>query len=124
MSLFEQATRNKYRYATNRGLVTTEDLWDLSLQELDQTAVGLNRQIKATQEESFLAENKTDESLIGRLEVLKAVITYKQEQEENRKQEAVKRTERAKLLELLDAKKDEHLATLSVEEIQKKLAAL
>lgn len=124
MSLFENATRNKYRYLTGRGFVTTEDLWDLSLQELDRTAVQLNREIKTTQEESFLAKNTTDTNLIERLEVLKTIITYKQDQEEIRKQEALRKVQREKLLELIDQKQHQQLSELSVEELKERVNQL
>lgn len=124
MSLFENATRNKYRYLTTRGFVTTEDLWDLSLQELDRTAIQLNREIKTTQEESFLAKNTTDTTLVERLEVLKTIITYKQNQEENRRQEALKKVQREKLLELIDQKQNQELSQLSVEELKARVNQL
>lgn len=123
-SLFEQATRSKFRFSTTRGLVTTEDLWDLSLEELDLCAVALNRKIKATQEESFLTKATTDDRLVSQLEVLKRVIEYKQEQEELKKQEAIRKAQREKLLELIDQKQYQQLSELSVEELKEQLAQL
>jgi hypothetical protein len=124
MELFEKATRQKYRYLTAKGSVTTEDLWDLSLLELDKTAVALNREIKEIQEESFLAKSTTDERMAEQLEVLKTVIKYKQEEEQNKRLEAERKAERARLLEILDQKQGEQLMSLSIDEIRERLNAV
>ncbi len=133
MSLFENATRKKYRYFIDNkidnknkpgyftGYVTTEDLWDFSLEELDKTAVALNRKIKETQEESFLAKSKTDDGLLEQLEVLKRVIAYKQEQEEAKARELERKAKEKTLLELLDKKQQKKLDSLSEEELLEQL---
>ena len=56
--LFKQATQNKYRFESTKGLLTVEDLWDLSLTALDNVAVTLDEQIqKASRPGNLL--NKT-----------------------------------------------------------------
>ena len=43
--LFENAVRKKYRYPFN-GMISTEDLWDLSLKNLDTIYKALKSEIK------------------------------------------------------------------------------
>lgn len=43
INMFEIATKNKYRYPFNKGLITTEDLWNLSLKDLDNIFKVLNK---------------------------------------------------------------------------------
>ena len=45
MSIFEKATRGKMRFQF-KGLVSVEDLWDLSVQDLDKIFKSLNSQKK------------------------------------------------------------------------------
>ena len=47
MELFEIATRNKYRFPF-KGWISTEDLWDLSVQNLDGIFKTLNKEFKTT----------------------------------------------------------------------------
>lgn len=44
--MFEKASRIKLRYSTNRGVLSVEDLWDLSLEQLDPIAINLNKSLK------------------------------------------------------------------------------
>ena len=60
--MFEKATQEKYRFETTKGLVNTEDLWDLPLVGgnccLDDIAKDLNRDVKENEEESFIVKKK------------------------------------------------------------------
>ena len=63
MNIFEMATRNKFRFPY-KGLISVEDLWDLSHVQLDSIYKNLNKEIKQTQEESLLsAKNSEDAEL-------------------------------------------------------------
>ena len=43
MSIFEQSSRFKLRFQTNKYLLATEDLWDLSLPIMDTLAKAVNK---------------------------------------------------------------------------------
>ena len=51
--MFEVAVRDKFRYPY-KGVIATEDLWDLSVQQLDGIFKTLKSQEKKAQEESLL----------------------------------------------------------------------
>ena len=96
--LFLAASRRQLRFATGKGYATVEDLWSLSLKSLDAIAVALDEQIKPGRK-SFLenpdaraSEAEADNNL--RLEILKAVITVKQDENKAAYAEASKRTQR------------------------------
>lgn len=55
-NMFEIATRTKMRFPF-KGMISVEDLWDLSVQNLDKVFKTLNSQRKEAQEESLLHEN-------------------------------------------------------------------
>ena len=49
-NMFEIATRNKFRFPF-KGVISTEDLWDLSVVSLDNVFKTLNSEMKKTKEE-------------------------------------------------------------------------
>ncbi len=123
--MFEQATRQKIRFTTNRGLLSVEDVWDLGLEELDALAKSLNRQIKEQAEESFIETKTAAASLLDlRFEIVKHIIAVKLQEREDRKLAAEKRQRKQQILELIEAKKTEALSAKTLEELQAELAAL
>lgn len=55
-TLFELATRQKLRFASPKGLLTVEDLWDLPMTgntSLDSVSKLANRDVKVSAEESL-----------------------------------------------------------------------
>lgn len=124
MSLIEVAVRNKYRFQTNQGLVSVEDLYDLPLQSvrgssLDQIAISLNKQIKALGEESFVGDTPVGSvELNNKLEIVKQVIAIKKEQNRLATEAAVKATQNAKIDAIIARKKDTALEEMSIEELE------
>lgn len=131
MDLFQQAARKKFRFMSSKGALTVEQLWDLPLQsrsgfDLDSIAKAINAELKAANEESFVntTNNPTVTHLQAQLELVKYIIQVKLEEGELAKKRAERATERQRLTEILHSKKDEALAGLSVEDIEKRLAEL
>lgn len=131
MNIFEQATRQALRFSSNRGELSTEQLWDLPLTsrqgfDLDSVAKEVNQRLKSVTEESFVtkSQNPAKDSLELKLEILKHIIAVKLKEDEDRRNAAERATERQKLLDILAEKQDSALKELSVEDIQKRLAEL
>jgi len=131
MSLFEQATRGKLRFTTERGVLTTEQLWDLPLQsktqfDLDTLAKGVNRELKAVGEESFVATstNPIAGVLTLKLDVLKHIIGVKMNENKISAERSARAEERQKLLNILDKKKNAALEELTPEQVEARLAEL
>lgn len=124
-NLFFTAALKKYLYPSTKGQVTTQDLFDFTLQALNSTAKTLNAAIKDEEEEDFISSNSVAATdLRNKLEIVKAVIAHKkavQEQNANRKARAA---ERQRLLEILESKQQESLSNLSIEDLEKRLAEL
>jgi len=60
VTIFEKATQEKFRYPSTKGLLTTEQLWELPLTaksgfSLDDVAKAVNAELKAIDTESFVA---------------------------------------------------------------------
>ena len=119
-NIFEVATRKKYRYPY-KGMITTEDLWDLPLTALDSIYKTLNKQAKQSQEESLLNTSATNETLENQIAIIKYIVTTKQQEQVDRLKEKERAEQKQKIMEILADKQDETLKEKSVEELQKML---
>ena len=130
-NMFEYATRNKLRFATTRGEVSVEQLWDIPLRSRDDfnlnaVAKAANKAVKDVSEESFVETAKTPghTRLETALEVVKHVIATKLAEEAAAERRAANRIEKEKLLAILADKQAGKLSELSEKELQKRIAAL
>lgn len=121
--MFDQASRLKIRFETKKGLLSTEDLWDLPLTgavSLDQIAIGLNRQLKESDTESFVLKGKaSDELLKLKFEIVKHVISVRLAEAEKEEEIRVNREKRQRILAIIAEKEDESLKSTSLEELRK-----
>lgn len=123
-NMFEVAVRNKFRFPF-RGLVSTEDLWDLSVQQLDEIFKALKSQEKKAQEESLLnARTPEDTVLEAKIEIIRHIVSVKLEEEEQFKRAKAVQDERRKIMAVLADKQDEELRNKSSEELQAMLNRL
>ena len=123
--MFKQATKQKLRFATNKGYLSVEDLWDLSLPSLDKIAVGLDEELAKSPRKSFITNNtpKNDE-LELKFNIVKEIIATKMKEKSDKEIAKDKAAEKARLTELLAKKRSEKLESLSEEELMKRLAEL
>ena len=118
MSMFEIATRKKYRFPF-RGMISTEDLWDLTLEQLDTVYKTLNKQVKTEEETSLMTQSATDETTANMIEIVKHVFTTKQEEANERRLAAKNAEKKKRILEVIAQKQDESLMSMSLEDLQK-----
>lgn len=131
MNIYQQATRNKLRFASNKGDLTVEQLWDLPLSsktgvDLDTIAKSVNRELNALAEESFVQTKSSPQKtlLALKLEIVVDVIHTIEAENEERRKRADKLAQKAFLEEVLHSKKEDALKGLSVEELEKRLAEM
>ncbi len=123
-NIFEYATRNKVRFSF-RGLISVEDLWDLSLTNLDSIYKELNKQSKQSEEESLLnIKTKEDEFLNVQIEIVKHIVSVKLAEKETREKASAKKAQKQKIMSIMAAKQDEALQNSSIDELQKMLDEL
>ena len=123
-NIFEMATREKYRFPY-KGMITVEDMWDLSLQSLDSVFKTVNAQVKRNQEESLL-KTKTDEDieLDTKIAIIRYIVGVKQQEAADRLQAKEKKEKKQKLLDALNEKRDQKIKDMTEEELEKALAEL
>lgn len=128
MNIFERASRANLRFASAKGELSTEQLWQLPLNSLDQLAQTAHREATEAQGISFVTprSEKTRAQVMAelKLDILKHIIADKLAQADANRNAAQKAQERARLLEVLAAKKEAQLSNLSEEDILKKLEEL
>ena len=123
-NIFEYATRNKIRFSF-RGLISVEDLWVLSLTNLDSIYKELNKQSKQSEEESLLnIKTQEDELLNVQIEIVKHIVSVKLAEKEAREKASAKKVQKQKIMSIIAAKQDEALQNSSIDDLQKMLDEL
>lgn len=116
-NIFEQATRNKYRFPF-RGLCTVEDLWDLSVTNLDTVFKELNRQKKNSSEESLLdTKSDKDVALNDMIEIVKYIVAVKQKEQADRILSMEQKEREQRIMDIIKRKEDEALENMSIAEL-------
>lgn len=123
-NIFEYAVENKLRFPY-KGSVSTEDLYDLSVNELDTIYKNLKREAKKADEDSLLTtQSKEDISLNVKIEIVKAIVAKKLAAVEARKKAKENKEKREKLMEIKAQRENAALENMSDEELNKALAEL
>ena len=119
--LFKVATKKKYRFSY-KGQVTVEDLWDLSVEELDKIYKNLKSLQKNASEESLLqTATKEDKELNNKIEIIKTIVTDKLAAKDRAIKAASQRAQNQRILEIMADKQDAALKEKSIEELQNML---
>ena len=123
-NIFEYAVRNKVRFPF-KGMISVEDLWDLSLANLDSIYKTLNKQVKQSEEESLLTtKTSVDTELEVQIAIVKYIVAVKLEEQEAREKAAAKKAQKQKIMSIIATKEDEALQNSSVDDLRKMLDEL
>lgn len=132
INIFEVASREKLRFDSSIGYLTTEQLWDLPLTSVGNkanlNAVGLQfvKALKEGTEDSLInpAPTSAQKVIQLQLDIVKHIIAVKQDEAEEKRVAAAKKAHKAKLLDALARKQDAKLEEMSEEDIKKALEEL
>lgn len=117
--MYKEALQKKLRFKTNKGMITTEDLFDLSLQNLNTLAIMLDKKISEAPKKSFIeelpAEENNDEL---RFSIVKDVINIKLKARKDNINRAQADAQKKRILEILAKRNDEELEKKSTEELR------
>jgi len=117
IDMFEQAVRMKLRYE-HKGLCSVEDLWDLSIVELDQIFKKLNAELKTVKEESLLdVKSYEDKELDLKISIVKHIVAVKLAEAEANEKRADKMAKKQKILGIIARKQDAELEEMPVEKL-------
>lgn len=121
--MYKKASKLKLRFATQKGNLTVEQLWDLSMEDLkvevkNQYEVIKEASIDDDPDLSFLGDGKVDSKETLKFEILKDIFTTKKQEIENSAVEAEKRMKNKRIMEIIAKKQDEDLQGKSIEELK------
>ena len=129
--IFKQATKLKLRFSSVRGDLTIEDLWDLPLTSksnlsLDGVGKPIQKALRESDEDSLVDAPTTSKNELNslRLAIIKEIISVKQEENLIKQNQAAIESQKALLKQALASKKVDEINSLSVEEIEKRLASM
>ena len=123
-NIFEYAVRNKVRFPF-KGMISVEDLWDLSLTNLDSIYKTLNKQIKQSEEESLLdAKANVDTELEVQVAIIKHIVSVKLSEKEAAEKAYAKKEQKQKIMSIIAAKENEELQNSSIDDLKKMLDEL
>jgi hypothetical protein len=122
MENYKLATKQKLRFQTTKGLLNTEQLWDLSLRDLDDLAVSLEEEHKTSGKKSFLVKTSAkDKTTKLKFDVVLDVLNTKVEEEQAAQEALETKEHNKKIITLISEKKDESLKGKSIKELEKML---
>ncbi len=130
MDIYKQGIIAKVRFNSQKGQVSMEDLYDLPLTSargvsLDALAKDVNRELKNSEEESFVTTaSKASSALQLKLDILKDVIAFKKEENESKKSAVVNKAKKERIKEILAKKQDDGLESMSEEDLKKMYESL
>lgn len=123
MNQFIQASKMKLRFNTPKGLLSTEQLWDLTLVDLTTSIKASKKLLNKTEDNdlSFLEITTTvaDQTEQLRFEILKEVYLTKKADNEAIRTAKENKEHNQKIMQLIEQKKDDKLSGLSIEELEK-----
>ena len=123
-NIFEAASKNKYRYPY-KGMITTEDLWDLTQAQLDMVYKALNKGVSEAQVSSLMRKvTDVDVELLNKIEIVKYIFNAKEAEAEARKNDAAKHAKKQRILDILAQKQEDALQNMSEDELKKMLDEL
>lgn len=121
MDNFKQASRLSLRFSTSKGLLSVEQLWQLSQTDLTNAVRNQKKLLKKNDEDdlSFLDENnKVDPIEQLKFDVLKDVYLTKKADAEAVRDARATKEHNDKILNIIARKKESKLEDSSIEELE------
>lgn len=121
--MYKQAAQLKLRFETPKGVLSAENLFDLSMTDLSTTIKKVNAQLKKEQttdnELAFLEGTDVVESQNSlRFKILKDVYMTKKDARDAAALDYEKKQKKQRIAEIIAKKKEEALENMSIEELE------
>lgn len=117
-NIFALATRCKFRFPF-KGNISVEDLWDLSVENLDTVYKTLKKRLKDNCEDSLLNTKDARETTVeNMLAIVQYIFDVKVAEAEARCAENEKRAKKQRIAAIIADKQDQALVNMSIEELQ------
>lgn len=120
MENYKLASREKLRFQTPKGLLSVEQLWDLSITELDALAVSLDNEYKESGKKSFIVKSSAkDKTAKLKFDIALDILTTKVDEKTAAAEAAADREHNKKIDALIAEKQDESLKGKSIAQLER-----
>lgn len=118
MNIFEKAAREKTRF-NFRGSISVEDLWDLSLTNLDNLYGSITTELERLPKVSLISnDNSQRKELEFKQEIIKYVFETKKAEAEVAEKAKENSAKKQVILDILAKKQNESYENMSVEDLK------
>lgn len=121
MEMYKKAAFVGLRIPTTKGLLSVEQFTSLSFKDMVASIRALNETMKKTNDSDleFLDDNSTEDPLVKlSFDIMKDIYTTKKEEAEKLRDAASIRQQNAKIMELIERKKNMDLESKSLAELE------
>ena len=120
MNVFKEASKKRLRIETSVGNLSTEQLWDLSITQLDTLAVQLQEHYKESGRKSFVVKTTAKDKLTKlKFDIVLEILTTKMEEADAVANAREAKEHNARIDALIADKMDEELKGKSIKELEK-----
>lgn len=120
--MYKEAVRKQYRFSTTKGVLNMEQLWSLSIDDLDALAVSLDKQYAESGKKSFLVKKSVkDKETKIKLDIVVDILNTKVEELELAVEARETKEHNNKILHLIAEKQDESLKGKSIKQLESML---
>ena len=117
--MYKEASKQQLRFQTAKGMLSVEQLWSLSLTDLDALAVSLQDAYENSRKKSFLEKTTSkDKTIKLRFDIVLDVLQTKVEEAAIATEAQEVKAHNQKILEIIANKKDESLKNKSLKELE------
>ena len=117
---FERALREKFR-SNYKGTLTTEQLWDLTPNELNDIWVDIQKKLKSFETDSLLeaSSNSSEKEVLEcKANIIRYIVETKLDEQRMKENDIVRRQHNDRIRDIIARKKDEELENKSIEELE------
>ena len=120
--MYKKASRLKLRFATKKGSLSVEQLWDLGREDL-KAVIKEQHEILSEGGDglSFLGEDKADPIEELKFDILKDIWKTLEKEDAEKREMAEKRVRNKRIQEIIARKQEAELEEMSVEDLLKML---
>ena len=121
MEMYKKAAFVGLRMPTTKGLLSVEQFTSLSFKDMVASIRALNETMKKTNDSDleFLDDNSTEDPLVKlSFDIMKDIYTTKKEEAEKLRNSASIRQQNAKIMELIERRKNLDLESKSLDELE------
>ena len=119
MDIYKLASQQGLRFQTSKGLLTLDQLWSMSIDDLDTLVVSLNKEYEQSDKKSFVVKKTTkDKTAKLKFDVALDVLNTKMEAEQAASEALEIKEHNKKILKLIAEKKDDSLKGKSLKQLE------